>query len=199
MPIHPEEDALERYAMGSLPEAQAAEIEVHLLECGECRVRLEEAEEFIAVFRLAAHELQAERKPVIEKIRRMPRLRKIVWVPAAIAAGVVIALFVPEARQADHPPAIVVLEAFRGPESGARMPAEQPATLVMTLPGATDSLHAVQIVDLEGETVTNAVSRPAMEKLSITVPGLPRGVYWVRVFRTDNSGHPVREYRLNSE
>jgi anti-sigma factor RsiW len=51
--IPPEDDLIERYAMGTCPEEEAAALETHLVDCSDCRVRLSAAKEWITVLRLA--------------------------------------------------------------------------------------------------------------------------------------------------
>lgn len=50
---HIEEEQLERYAMGTLPELEAAPVEEHLLLCAGCRERLSEFDEFLNTLRSA--------------------------------------------------------------------------------------------------------------------------------------------------
>jgi anti-sigma factor RsiW len=50
---HPTDDLLERYSMGTLEEEGTASVEEHLLACGFCTSRFQEAEKFIAALREA--------------------------------------------------------------------------------------------------------------------------------------------------
>jgi anti-sigma factor RsiW len=51
---HISEELLDEYALGRLPDADAAPVEVHLLLCSFCQDRLQLTDEFIAALRLAA-------------------------------------------------------------------------------------------------------------------------------------------------
>jgi hypothetical protein len=46
---HVREDLLDQYAMATLPERSAAEVEEHLLSCSLCQKRLVETDEFLTV------------------------------------------------------------------------------------------------------------------------------------------------------
>lgn len=48
---HISEDLLERYAMGTVPEAEQASLEEHLLVCAFCQDRLQIEDDFIAGLR----------------------------------------------------------------------------------------------------------------------------------------------------
>jgi anti-sigma factor RsiW len=50
---HISEEVLEEYALGRLPEADAAPVEEHLLVCAFCQERLQLTDEFIAALREA--------------------------------------------------------------------------------------------------------------------------------------------------
>ena len=54
---HITEDDAESYVMETLPAAEPARIEEHLLICDECRQRLIEVEQYIAAMRAAAASL----------------------------------------------------------------------------------------------------------------------------------------------
>lgn len=51
---HTSEDYIEKFAMGTLSEAELAPIEEHLLICSECRDRLEVTERYAVAMRAAA-------------------------------------------------------------------------------------------------------------------------------------------------
>jgi len=58
---HINEDDLEKYGMQTLPEAELAPLEEHLLICAECRDRLEATERYVAAIRAAAAKLDKSR------------------------------------------------------------------------------------------------------------------------------------------
>ena len=51
---HPEEEELERYALGTLADAEAGAVEEHLLTCEDCRQRLAETDDYVQALRQAA-------------------------------------------------------------------------------------------------------------------------------------------------
>lgn len=53
------EETAEVYVMGSLPEAEAAVFEEHLLVCGRCLAMAEATEEYVCAMRSAARELRS--------------------------------------------------------------------------------------------------------------------------------------------
>jgi len=52
--LHITEDVLEAYAMGMLPDEGCAPLEEHLLICSDCQTRLDVADAFIRIFKIAA-------------------------------------------------------------------------------------------------------------------------------------------------
>jgi anti-sigma factor RsiW len=52
---HPEDELLEKYALGALSDASALDVEGHLFVCESCRARLAAAERFIAGLRGLSH------------------------------------------------------------------------------------------------------------------------------------------------
>ena len=57
---HISEDDLERYAMRTVPEAELAPLEEHLLICTDCRSQLESTERYVEAVRRAAASMTAE-------------------------------------------------------------------------------------------------------------------------------------------
>src|SRR5690242_6887336 len=123
---HINEEILDRYALGALPEDVVANVEEHLLVCAACQARLRQADEFSTVFRVAA--LEPDARPMR---RWWPRLRLRVAGLAAAAAMAGGILFVASQRDlAPVAPAVVALHALRGPETAPQVPAGKPALLV---------------------------------------------------------------------
>ena len=58
--VHPNEEQLERYAMGRLAERELAPIEEHLLVCEACQERLEMAESLLPAMRRALREVERQ-------------------------------------------------------------------------------------------------------------------------------------------
>jgi anti-sigma factor RsiW len=52
-PFHISGDALEKYALGRLPDADCDPLDEHLLICPTCQARLEEVDEYVKVMQAA--------------------------------------------------------------------------------------------------------------------------------------------------
>jgi anti-sigma factor RsiW len=59
---HFDEEASERYSMGTLSGEEAEQIEEHLLVCEACRRRVAESDAYVAAMRRAAAELRRVKK-----------------------------------------------------------------------------------------------------------------------------------------
>jgi anti-sigma factor RsiW len=57
---HPDDELLEKYALGALADATASALEAHLFVCESCRTRLTAAEKFITGLRGLRHGSDAE-------------------------------------------------------------------------------------------------------------------------------------------
>jgi hypothetical protein len=184
---HMDEEQAEQYALGDIPEDELARWDEHLLLCEACRLRVEQADEWVHAVQAAA-----------SRLRREPR-RKPAWLPrllpalAAVAAAVLVFLWVRGARDADATPAIAVaLAANRGPGGEAHAPARKPLALQPDLTGLdAPAPYAIEIVDRFGARVWRGAfpGPPA--------PPLGPGVYFVRVYAQD--GRLCREYALSVE
>src|SRR5215210_124744 len=109
---HPEEEVLERYALGKLDESAAAPIEEHVLVCHECQDRLAAADDYIHTLKAALPALPPER--VEQPSRRFWQLPGMIWAPA-LAAVVVFAIILE--RPDSYSTRVVELRSFRGAES----------------------------------------------------------------------------------
>src|SRR5436305_4830473 len=108
---HIDDRQIDAYATGLLPEAVLAATEEHLLVCPECQLRLEQADEFIALFR------EAVQQPAPARARWRSLLtfgRPAAWAGAAAVA--ILAVAIPlQMRQG--PAATIILRSLRGPEA----------------------------------------------------------------------------------
>src|SRR5262245_60553433 len=137
---HVDENTLDLYVTGTLEEDSVRVVEEHLLECPLCQRRLKAADEFVAVFRTAAGEL---RQP------RMAVSRRGAWWGLAAAALLLLGIAISRQTYIDRQtPATVVMQAFRGPETGARIAAGTPGLLVFDAkPLSGSPREEVQLVD----------------------------------------------------
>jgi anti-sigma factor RsiW len=191
---HIEENLLERYAMGPLPEQILAVLEEHLLVCPDCQSRLVRLDEFVAAFREVASKIQSRPARGWTPLRRFPRLA---WaVPAAaLAAALLLMIFKPGTTPAA--PAIVHMQALRGPEALARIAAGQPALLVFDVPETGAPVkYEVEVVDPNGAPVLTVESESHAGQLSVPVRKLGRGSYWVRVYQHLPGRRLLEEYAL---
>src|SRR5260370_25563405 len=112
---HLDDDELEQYSMGSLPESTADSLEEHLLLCEPCRQRLDKADSYTDAMRGAAAELRdrqrlAEAKPQRARgawFRMVPAL-------AGLALLVVVIGWWSTSSDLAGPPFAISLEATRG-------------------------------------------------------------------------------------
>jgi anti-sigma factor RsiW len=59
---HVNDEQLEQYVLGDLPEEQLAELEQHLLICGPCQERLARMDAYVASMEAAARRMRQEQK-----------------------------------------------------------------------------------------------------------------------------------------
>jgi hypothetical protein len=190
---HATDDALERYAMGRLPEPELTRFEEHLLVCESCqdRVALEDS----------------IRQGVRDKgaVLRQPRdivwwpFPKLAWAAGLVAAG--LAVFAgfewQSVRRAPGTPAVILLQTTRGTEDPTpAAPAGRPLTVVLDLTGLQQfSEYKLEIVRAAGRPVFQANQAPQGNKLQATLSrGLEAGAYFVRVYTPTRE--LLREYAL---
>lgn len=187
---HLDDRQIDAYSTGLLAEPLLAEAEEHLLACAECQQRLVQTDEFVALFRQAVQEPAAARAG-----RRSwwPFGRTAAW--AGAAAVVVLAVVIP-LQVREGPPATILLQSLRGPESTVQTSSHQPLRLVFDVP-ASDA-GRVQIVDLAGKQVAETVAEDASGAAVAKVEGLPQGSYWVRLYARSNPADLLSEYALKA-
>ncbi|MEZ5354387.1 MAG: hypothetical protein R2762_17260 [Bryobacteraceae bacterium] len=198
---HPDEDAVEQYSLGTMPDDEQALFEEHMLLCELCQKRVEETDNYVRALRTAATRIQhagaAQPKPKV-----VPRIRSFFPVPAAsalAAAVLAIAVFAPRPEPVAGT-AAVHLTALRGSSAAAGRLGTAPAhrQIEMTLDAAAlpvrDS-YVIELVDSTGKLLWQVPSKPAGDTLAVTYPaGCAPGQYWVRVY--DSGRSLLREYGL---
>jgi len=206
---HVDEEVLERYSMGRLPEEVAAPVEEHLLVCETCQDRLEEVDAFVAAARAAARRLQQEPAGVWERTREwlsgLARIPKPIGA-LALATAAVLAVLVLQPWQGGGPapaaPATVVLHSMRGADSvsAARAPAGVPLRLEIDLSELAERAPgSLEIVDSAGKSVWRASVSASTQRLEVTAEAsLPAGRYWVRLYAAAE-GELLREFALRLE
>ena len=194
---HPDDEILERYALGRLAEPELGEVEEHVLICEPCQERVAEAEEFAAVMRKAAANVAAER-PREAWWRRWLTLD---WLPMpmpalAAAAMVLVALAVWQPWRPGGPAEwrTVEMETLRGGERMGGAAEGFALELRLDVTGLETNGLTAQIVGADGQLVAEPALTAEGGKLKVRyAPGLKAGQYWVRLKR---NGETAREYSL---
>jgi anti-sigma factor RsiW len=195
---HIPEESLEQYAMGALSGGSNVAVEEHLLYCESCQARLVAFDEFLTVFRAAAAQADARPAPAW---RSLLAPRKVWWAGAAAAAAALVIAFTGwEPRTATPAPGSVMMESMRGPEAGARIAAGKPYRLVFDVPMPAPLAESrIEVVNGLGKAVLSATPEVKDGRLAALIPSLPRGTYWVRVYRGAGEAELLAEYGLRAE
>lgn len=181
-----DDDRIEQYSMGTLPESEIDELEEHLLVCESCQERLSQEDAFRSGMRSAALRVRRESQG---RIRFFPRL-----FPALACAAAVLLVALVGFRwihpSASAPAFAVTLEAMRGSEPGVKAPAGRPLAFRADLSGLPmDGSYRLELVDRDGRKLWNGSSPSA------TLPPLKPGPYFMRVY--SSGGELLRECGLN--
>jgi putative zinc finger protein len=194
-PRHIDEELLDRYVLETLAEDSLAEVEEHLLICTECQSRLVETDEFVTLFRAAAIHPDARPTPLWERISPF---RGVIWAgPASAVAALFILLTGGEPRDSGPPAAVVLMEPLRGPAAGPQIAPGKSSRLVFDLPvPAVPASYRVEIVDLDGNRILEKEAEAEDGRITALVGRLPRGSYWVRLYRRTGENELVAEYPL---
>ena len=202
---HPEEDHLERYVMKTCSEQELEAIEEHLMACEQCRARLYQAEEYVALWKIAV--------PLGPSRRRITRWRQtLASVPAAImsqwiaqpmavaascAALAAVLLAAPLLfRQTAPGEEFLTLAATRGQHADA--PVSSSAKLLRLRLDTTDLSGEPlegQVVDVSGSSVWTELITQAHPELKLDRTLKP-GVYWVRINSRQGDHANLREFRI---
>jgi hypothetical protein len=197
--LHIEDEVLERYSIGSLPEELVAEVEEHLLLCLICQNRLSETDRFLMLLREAATRLSAQ--PSTERERRSS-FRFGSWAAAAAFLLAALILLPPHQLLPPHhdtpSPAVVWMQSLRGQEGATHVTFGQPSLLVFDLTLTAEPHYLVQIVDRGGNEVLKDRATIRTGRICLLVNSIRRGSYWVRVYREADS-ELVAEYGLSVE
>jgi hypothetical protein len=189
---HPDDEQMESYSAGSLPEEARGPFEEHLLLCDLCQDRLTESDAYVAAIKEAARRL----KPGLKAPRMWWEVPRFIPVLAAAAVLAAVALLGVWARLPSGPePALwVTLEANRGVIQ-AHAPAGRPLVLRLDPEGLPETRgpYGLEIVDRGGGRAWHGAAAPGRIG-EVSVPGLAPGVYFVRVSAA--SGELLREYGL---
>jgi hypothetical protein len=190
---HIDEEEIERYSMGALPEGAVAPFEEHLLICESCQHRLEQTDLYVSAMRQASARLRAA--PLK---RGLPWLRFPRLVPALAGMAVVMlaaGLWLGRLDLGEAHPFAVDLAATRGAAIEATAPAGRWLLLRLDLANLpASSRYRLELVDRSGNRVWQATVSARGSKADFKVPGTQPGVYFVRLYRPP--GELLREYGL---
>ena len=191
-------EELEDYAMGRIPEAQAGELEEHLLICATCRQRLQESDSYTSAMRRAAAHLEDAPALPGRHPWSFPRLLPTMPAVACIVLAAVLVLALALRYSNSAVPAFAVnLAATRGAGIEAKAPAGRTLALRPDLTGlAVGPFFRLEMVDHVGNRVWqgSAGAQGLSAGASVNVPRQRPGIYFVRVY--DSSGELLREYGL---
>jgi hypothetical protein len=188
---HLDDEELERYSMGAMPEAAIAPFEEHLLVCEPCQLRLAQTDAYVGAMR------QASARPRTEPLKRgLPWLRfpRLVPALAGMAVAIVAAgLWISRPDMGEAHPFAVDLEATRGAAIEARAPAGRWLLLRLDLANLpASSSYRLEMVDRFGSRIYQATVAAQGSKAGFMVPGTQPGIYFVRLYRPP--GELLREY-----
>lgn len=189
--IHFEDETLELYAMGRLPEPEAGPLEEHLLVCSTCQERLTAVDEFIIAFRAAAKQVEKQAKSRTSSWWTPARM----WTPVfAAAAAVAVIFFMPVGQL---PSETVELRAVRSIDAPASVQSGRTLNLRLRAEGLDNALsYEAEVADSRGKTIWRGAASWSEGVLSAHVSQkLTSGAYWVRVYQADKTS-PAREYAL---
>lgn len=195
--VHSTDEVLERFALGRLDEPEMGKFEEHLLICGGCQYRLDEASEYVAVLRQASKNLLDA--PEVESVWR--KWMRLEWIPMRVPAmaGAMLALVTLMTWQPWQPPVVrgtqtVELRTMRGEAAGTTATTNVGLHLILDISGLDAWDTSVQIVAADGRPVSEVPLAIVSGKAAINHPtGLTAGQYWVRL---EKSGALMREYDL---
>jgi len=208
---HLTEEAIEAYALGRMADPEAESLEEHILLCAGCQDRLQQMDEFVSAFKVAAVRMEKENSqapgeiPFVSGVRRALSKYWQAWTPvyalggAVAAAALLIAVF---PRDPGPLPGSVAIElnAVRGAvpvvvaaPHGARL------SLVLDLTGMPPAPQLkVEMAGASGQVLwTGNEPRPATDKLTVNPPVHPNaGLYWVRIYDAGGEQLLLREFGL---
>jgi hypothetical protein len=198
---HVSEMLLERYLTQQGSESEVEVVETHLLICDSCRGRLDELEDYRSVvrqgFALLASQPQKSKAP--GWFRRLPAWslpgswprwspRDWLLIPAAAMLALAAFLVVPAMRR-EAGPVDVSLTSERGGETqlvGA--PQGRNLQLRLDSSGLPDGQVWVEIVDSNGNAITEQQALARSNQATIRVANLASGVYYARIY-SSKGGH----------
>jgi hypothetical protein len=195
---HLDDDELEEYSMGCLPESEGGGFEEHILVCEECRERLEAIDTFTASMRGAAAEFRSRQPPMEYRPERRSwgGLRLITGAIALVVLVVVIGWWSGGSDLAG-PPFAMSLEATRGAVNSAWAPADTPLLVRLDLASLPDyPSYRLQMVDAAGGAIWHGTATAHDAKVETKISPAKAGTYFIRVYSP--AGELLREFGLKT-
>jgi hypothetical protein len=188
---HVEEERLEEYSMGCLPETETAQVEEHILICESCQDKLDHLDSFVRSMRHAGKRFPMETESGWQ-FWRLPRFAQ------ALAAAVILVFIagvgVEVQKRGAQTLLAVALQATRG-ESTASAPAGRPLLIqpdIVGLPNFPE--YRIEVVTQSGKVVRQSTFRAGAGADGVSMPAISAGVYFVRLYNP--AGELLREYAL---
>ncbi|MBK5290815.1 MAG: hypothetical protein JJE04_03850 [Acidobacteriia bacterium] len=209
MDIHLSEELLEQYSLGHISEQEELLVEEHILLCDLCQRKLQEADEFVQAFRIAAPRVTAgtERageparhailRPFVNLWTSMGSYLRPVPVAGLVAAAAVAVVLIVPRNPVVTQLRVMELRAIRSDASSVARTSDS-LTLRLNVEGLPEQkIYLVEIVGAGGDLVWSSPAETSGGMLTVS-PGPLRnvGAYWVRVLRSDGSRSLVREFAL---
>lgn len=199
---HAQQEVLEQYVAGGLPEDLLAPLEEHLLICETCRESLDDTE-FAHCTREAARRiaLDEQTQPASGLAARIWAALTAVPKPALAATAAAAAILVFVSPRLTSPPEyeLVSLRAMRGADDGSSSIASGKAVRfeidLTEIPAA--SAFVVEVADGRGSALWKDSVQPHGNSLSVRVDKkLDAGRYWIRLYSGGSSARLLREFGL---
>lgn len=198
---HFDDDTLELYAMGRLPETEVPELEEHLLVCSGCQFRLEQAADFVSITKAAIDEIRTEERAAERKSTHFSWLfgtPKPIWAGAFAALALAVVIPILNTSSNNGPVSEVELRASRG--LGEQVQAHAASGRVAVVADVSElpqmASYLVSVVDQKGHEIWKGGIQPVDHKVRELLPNrVASGTYWIRIFTPDGSDL-LREYSL---
>jgi len=194
---HLDEEDIEKYSMGDLGEPAISLFEEHLLICESCQDRVAQSDRYVPLVQSASAEIRRKNAKWADRSRWLfPR-----WTPAFAAAALLFSSalglqwFARRQASNNQPPVAISLAATRGNGFGSKAPAGRALTLQLdfTAMPASES-YRLELVDSRGKRVWQGGVNPQDTHGAVSIPGLSRGLYFLRAYAP--TGDLLREYGL---
>jgi hypothetical protein len=199
---HLGEEEIEKYSLGDISGEEASRFEEHLLICESCQNRVTESDRYVSAMRCASAQIRREERRTEKRKWSFPRLIPALAALAAVALTAAIGLqwVTGTAREyrnrgVEEPAFALNLVATRGSGIEARAPTGRTLVLQLDLAGLPpEPSFRLEMVDGLGRRVWQGAVIPQDSKAVVSVPQMPRGVYFVRT--STPSGKLLREFGL---